>query len=265
MNNKTGSLGCMALAMAMTMLSPTLHAQTKPSTSAAASSPADTTVVLVHGAFADASSWNRVIPLLQSKGLNVIAVQNPLTSLADDVAATQRAIDRASGKVVLVGHSWGGTVITEAGNNDKVKALVYVAALVPSEGQASSELGKPYPPSPGLETVKADASGFLYLPAESVATNFAQDLPSAETKVMAVTQGLIAGKAFDDKVTTTAWKDKPNFYIVAEKDRMIQPSEERDFAKKIKADTTVLPTSHVPMLSRPKEIADVIIKAAMAK
>ena len=262
----------MALTLALATLSAPLRAQSLQSASnnggtgsVAMASASDATVVLVHGAFADASSWNRVIPLLQAKGLNVIAVQNPLTSLADDVAATHRAIDMVSGKVVLVGHSWGGTVITQAGISDKVKALVYVAALVPSEGEASAELGKPYPPAPGLQTVKTDAAGFLSLPAESVTTNFAQDLPAAETKIMAVTQGPISGKAFSDKVTAVAWKKKPNYYIVAEQDRMIQPAEQQDFAKKIKADTTVLPTSHVPMLSRPNDVANVIIKAAMAK
>lgn len=225
---------------------------------------ADTTVVLVHGAFADGSSWDKVIPLLQAKGLKVVAVQNPLTSLADDVAAAQRVIDAQTGRVILVGHSWGGTVITEAGTSDKVKALVYVAAFAPSEGEASGELGKDYPTPPGIATLVPDAAGFLYLPEESVRLNFAQDLPATTTRLMAATQGPIQGKAFADKTTVAAWKNKPSYYIVAGKDRMIAPELEQAFAKKINATTTVLQTSHVPMLSQPKQVAEVIL-AAVAK
>jgi pimeloyl-ACP methyl ester carboxylesterase len=222
----------------------------------------DTTVVLVHGAFADGSSWEKVIPLLQKQGLKVVAVQNPLTSLADDVAAAQRVIDAQTGKVVLVGHSWGGTVITQAGSSDKVKALVYVAAFAPSEGEATGDLGKDYPAPPGIATLQADASGFLYVPAASMASNFAQDLPAATTRLMAATQGPILGKAFGDKVTVAAWKNKPNYYIVSAKDRMIAPELEQAFAKKISATTTTLQTSHVPMLSQPEAVAKVILAAA---
>lgn len=232
-------------------------------TSAGAIAP-DTTVVLVHGAFADGSSWNKIIPMLQAEGLKVVAVQNPLTSLGDDVAATQRAVDAQTGKVVLVGHSWGGTVITQAGTSDKVKALVYVAALAPSEGQTSGDLGKDYPPTAGLSTVKADAAGFLTLPEESVAENFAQDVPAAMTKIMTVTQGPIQGKAFGEPVTVAAWKNKANYYVVAAKDRMIQPALEQAIAKKLNATTVTLQTSHVPMLSQPPKVADLIIKAAAA-
>jgi pimeloyl-ACP methyl ester carboxylesterase len=232
---------------------------------AADASGTDTTVVLVHGAFADGSSWNKVIPLLQAKGLKTVAVQNPLTSLADDVAAAQRVIEAQTGKVILVGHSWGGTVITQAGTSDKVKALVYVAALAPSEGQNSAELGKDYPPTEGIKTVKPDAGGFLYLPADSVAKNFAQDLPAATTRLMAATQGPIQSKAFEEPVTVASWKNKPSYYVVASKDRMIQPALEQAFAKKINASTTVLPTSHVPMLSQPEKVAEVIIRAATTR
>jgi pimeloyl-ACP methyl ester carboxylesterase len=220
-----------------------------------------TTVVLVHGAFADGSSWNKVIKLLQDKHINVVSVQNPLTSLNDDVVAAQRVIDAQTGSVVLVGHSWGGTVITQAGTSDKVKALVYVAAFAPSEGEKSGELGKDYPVTPGIATLQGDAAGFLTLPAASVAKNFAQDLPLAETKVMAATQGAINAKAFGDAVMVASWKNTKNYYIVATNDRMIDPNLERAMAKKINAETTELKTSHVPMLSQPKQVADVIIKA----
>ncbi|MES2072075.1 MAG: alpha/beta hydrolase [Pseudomonadota bacterium] len=221
----------------------------------------DTTVVLVHGAFADGSSWDQVIPLLQAKGLKVVAVQNPLSSLADDVVAAQRVIDAQSGKVVLVGHSWGGAVITQAGVSDKIKALVYVAAFAPSEGESLGSVGKDYPLPPGIPTLKPDAAGFVALSPESYAANFAQDVPAARTKVLATTQGLFPAKAFGEPITFAAWKNKPNYYIVASKDRMIDPGLQQAFAKKLNAITTTVATSHVPMLSQPKAVADVILAA----
>ncbi|NWD04149.1 alpha/beta fold hydrolase [Pseudomonas gingeri] len=225
---------------------------------------ADTTVVLVHGAFADGSSWNKLIPLLQAKGLKVVAVQNPLTSLADDVAATQHVIDEQAGRVILVGHSWGGTVITQAGTSDKVKAMVYVAAYAPSAGQSTGDLGKDLPATPGYASLKPDDQGFVYLTPASMATNFAQDLPKKETQLMTATQQPIQVKAITDVLTAQAWKDKKTYYIVAARDRMISPELEHQFATKIKAETTELPTSHVPMLSQPQRVADVIMKAANA-
>src|SRR5262249_10605726 len=144
-----------------------------------------------------------------------------------------------------VGHSWGGTVITEAGNDDKVAALVYVAAFAPDDGQAVGDLGKDYPPPPGIQKLKQDKAGFLSLPREAVAKDFAQDLPGSQTRIMAATQGPIAAKAFGDKVTTAAWKKKPSWYIVAKNDHMIAPELEQAMAKTIKATTTTLPSSHV--------------------
>lgn len=230
---------------------------------ASAAAPAtDTTVVLVHGAFADGSSWEKVIPLLQAKGLKVVAVQNPLTSLADDVTATQRVVDAQTGKVVLVGHSWGGTVITQAGTSDRIKALVYVAAFAPSEGEATGALGKDYAVPPGIATLQADAAGYLWLPADSVAKNFAQDVSPATAALIAATQGPINSKAFGDTTTVAAWKTKPNYYIVSAKDRMIAPELQQVFAKKLNATTTTLQASHVPMVSQPAKVAEVIIAAA---
>lgn len=223
---------------------------------------ADTTIVLVHGAFADGSSWDKVIPILHANGYKVVAVQNPLSSLADDVTATRRVVDAQTGKVVLVGHSWGGTVITEAGTSDKIKALVYVAAFAPSEGESSGDLGKNYAVPPGVPTLTADATGYLWLPADSVAKNFAQDVPAATARMIAATQGPIAAKAFADTTTVAAWKNKASYYIVAEQDRMIDPTLQQAFARKINAVTTTLPTSHVPMISQPAKVAEVIIAAA---
>lgn len=232
------------------------------SSAAAAEEKVQKTVVLVHGAFADGSSWDKVIPLLQAKGLKVVAVQNPLTSLADDVAATKRALDAQTGPVILVGHSWGGTVITEAGVHDKVAALVYVAAFAPDAGESTNDQGRGAPPPPGASSLVADAAGFVSLTPDGVARDFAQDVPVAETKLMAVTQGPVKGAAFDEKVTNAAWKSKPSWYVVSANDRMIQPIVERSTAAKINAATTVVPASHVSMLSRPKEVAAVILSAA---
>ncbi|TPL96123.1 alpha/beta hydrolase [Mesorhizobium sp. B2-3-10] len=217
------------------------------------------TVVLVHGAFADGSSWSKVIPLLQAKGLNVVAVQNPLSSLAADVDATMRVIDAQPGPVILVGHSWAGVVISQAGVNDKVKALVYVAAFAP-KGVSINELGKGQPP-PWASALQPDSGGYLRLSAEGVAKYFAQDLPPAEIGVIAATQGPAFSGIFDEKLTAAAYETKPSWYIVARHDRMIPPAAEAAMAKAIGAKVTELPTSHVAMLAKPREVADVILAA----
>ncbi len=226
--------------------------------------PAATSVVLVHGAFADGSSWDRVIPLLQAQGIEAIAVQNPLTSLDDDVAHVQRAVDRAKGRVVLVGHSWGGAVITQIGDQDKVKALVYVAAFAPAVGQSPNDTLKPFPPSPGLSSVSADKAGFLFLSADSLAKNFAQDLPASAAALMAATQGPVSAACFRSKVTAAAWAGKPAWYVVAGQDRMLPPAFLRDTAARIGARTVEVEASHVPHLSKPEAVAAVIIEAARA-
>lgn len=234
------------------------------STFAATGSQAqDTTpsVVIVHGAFADGSDWAKVVPLLQAEGVAVTVVQNPLTSLADDVAATRRVLNNQQSKVVLVGHSWGGTVITEAGSDEKVSALVYVAAFAPDAGQASGEQGKDAPTPPGISQIKADSNGFLYMTPEGMAKDFAQDLPAAQTAVMTATQGPIKASAFEDRTTVAAWKTKPSWYLLATEDRMIHPDVQRSAAKRIDAQLTELRTSHVPQQSQPAKVADVILEA----
>ena len=223
--------------------------------------PATRNVVLVHGAFADGSSYARVIPLLEAKGLHVTAVQNPLTSLADDVAATKRAIASQNGPVILVGHSWAGMVISEAGNDPKVAALVYIAALVPDEGQSSTDIVKAYAPSPGLAEAKPDAAGFLSLSRKGVDEDFVPDLPAAQRAIVYATQGPWNSAALDDKVVDPAWTTKPSWYI-AVNDRMLPPEYEQAIAKHIHARTTTLTTGHVPMLSMPNKVAAVIIDAA---
>jgi pimeloyl-ACP methyl ester carboxylesterase len=220
--------------------------------------------ILVHGAFADGSSWSKVIPLLQARGLAVTVVQNPLTSLKDDVAATKRAIDDRGGRVLLVGHSWAGAVITQIGTDPKVAGLVFVAAAAPNARQSFGEMAQKYPTPPGIAQLKADAAGFLAMPPAAVATDFAQDLPASVTAVMAVTQGPIAATCFSTKVTAAAWRTQPSWYIVAKRDRMIDPNLERALAKKIKARTLELDSSHAVMLSRPQQVAAFIASAAEA-
>jgi pimeloyl-ACP methyl ester carboxylesterase len=218
--------------------------------------------VLVHGAFADGSSWAKVIPLLEAKGLHVTAVQNPLSSLADDVAATRRAIARQDGPIILVGHSWAGMVISEAGNDPKVAGLVYVAAIVPDEGQAASDVLKPYAPGPGLAEAKPDASGFLSLTRKGIDEDFVPDLRPADRAIVYATQGAWNSACLADKVSVPAWTTKPSWFIAAANDRILPPEYERAIAKHIHATTTTLATGHVPMLSKPKEVAAVIIQAA---
>lgn len=220
------------------------------------------TVVLVHGAFADGSSWSKVIPLLEAKGLRVVAVQNPLSSLAADVDATNRIIDMAPGPVILVGHSWGGQVISQAGVNDKVKALVYVAAFALPKGQSINGASAGGPPAPWLAELQPDAAGFVRLSDKAVATYFAQDLSSAEIAVVAATQGPTFGGAFDDKLTEAAYLTRPSWYVVATKDGMIPPPVQEAMAAGIKVKATEVEASHVVMLSRPEAVANVIIAAA---
>jgi pimeloyl-ACP methyl ester carboxylesterase len=219
-------------------------------------------IVLVHGAFADGSSWARVITILQAKGYNATAVQLPLSGFADDVAATNRALARQTGPVILVGHSWAGVVITETGMDPKVVGLVYVAAFGPDAGEVVGDLGKPYPPPPALANPIVDKEGFMTMPVDAFVEHFAQDLPPAEARVGFATQGPINASAFGTKVSSVAWKTKPSWYIVSKQDGAIAPDAERFFAKRMKATTTELDTSHVAMLAKPNDVAAVIMDAA---
>jgi len=219
-------------------------------------------IVLVHGAFADGSSWARIIPLLHEKGYNVIAVQNPLTSLEEDVAATKRAIALMDGPVLLVAHSYGGMVATEAGNDPKVVGLVYVCALVPDDGQSAADVIKPYPPSPGNMEFKQDASGFLSVSSKGINAYFAQDLPAETRNVIFSTQVPWAARATVTKITHAAWKTRPSWFIIGQQDHTVLPALCRAEAKMIKAKTLELNSSHVPMISQPNKVAAFIISAA---
>src|SRR6201996_2903424 len=219
-------------------------------------------VILVHGAWADGSSWSKVIPLLNAKGLHVTAVQLPLTSLADDAATVKRAIALESGPVVLVGHSYGGAVITEAGNDAKVSALVYVAAFATDSGQSAGALNATGTPTPLGAESKPDAEGFISLTKNGVYDDFAQDLPEADKAVLFAAQAPTNVKSLGGNISSAAWHSKPSWYIVAAKDRAIQPALEETMAKTIHATTTTVTSSHVAMLAKPAQVAEVIEKAA---
>jgi len=220
------------------------------------------TVVFVHGAWADGSCWNEVIPILHEQGLNVMSVQNPLLSLADDVAAADRTIVAQEAPVLLVGHSWGGMVITEAGVHEKVAGLVSVATVVADAGESIADLVKSDQPMPGTVNLVLDASGFFTLPADVVANHFAQDLPAEESYLIAVTQGPFAARCFDEAISTPAWRSKPSWAIVATEDHMISPQVQRSTAERAGSKVIELSASHVPMLSKPAEVAAAILEAA---
>jgi pimeloyl-ACP methyl ester carboxylesterase len=219
-------------------------------------------VVLVHGAFADGSSWSKIIPELHAKGFNVIAVQNPLTSLEEDVAAAKRAIAMMDGPVLLVAHSYGGMVITEAGNDPRVAGLVYICALVPDDGQSVEDVIKAVPPSPGNMEFKLDASGFLTLSSKGINAHFAQDLPPAERNVLFATQVPWAVKGTTEKISKAAWKTKPSWFIIGAEDQTVPPALQRAEAKMINATTIELNSSHVPMLSMPDQVVSYIMDVA---
>jgi pimeloyl-ACP methyl ester carboxylesterase len=220
-------------------------------------------VVLVHGAFADgAGSWDKVIPLLEARGAHVVAVQNPLSSLQSDVDAAKRVIDQQQGPVVLVGHSWGGVVITEAGNDDKVNALVYVAAFAPDNGQSINDMVKGQPAPAWASELQKDSAGYLRLSTKAVLSDFAQDLPVSQRRLIAATQGPINAVCFDDKVTTAAWHNKPTSFVIAGDDHMIDPRLQEAEAAAMHASVTRVKSSHVAMVSQPQAVANAIIAAA---
>jgi pimeloyl-ACP methyl ester carboxylesterase len=228
----------------------------------AGSAGAAKNVVLVHGAFADDSSWSKIVPLLKARGFRVTTAGNPLTSFADDVAATRRAIAAQDGPTVLVGHSYGGVVITEAGNDPKVVSLVYVAAFAPDAGQSIGEISQAFAKPAGADQLQPQPDGFLLLSQKGIEEDFAQDLTPTEKAHLVAVQPKTAGAIFEAKPTAAAWRGKPVWYVVSSNDRMIDPEQEKSMAKQIKAKVTVLPSSHVAMLSHPAEVAKVIEEAA---
>ena len=247
----------LALALLITLL---YFASTRPVLAQSSGSHKVTNVLLVHGAWADGSSWSKVIPLLEAKGLKVTAVQLPLTSLADDVATVKRAFALEDGPFLLVGHSYGGSVITEAGNDPKVAGLVFVAAFAPDKGQSTLDLitANPTPVGPELRPT----AGFFKLSAKGVFEDFAPDLPEVERKVLFATQGPIAGAALGVPITAPAWRSKPTWFVIAGNDRMISPKLEESEAQEMKAKSITISSSHVVMLSHPVDVAGFIEQAA---
>jgi len=227
---------------------------------ASASSAAVKNIVLVHGALVDGSGWRGVYDILTKDGYRVSIVQEPLTGLEEDVAATKRILDQQEGPVILVGHSYGGSVITVAGTDSKVKALVYVAALQPDAGETTGKLVASMPaPSNDLKTTK---DGFVLLDPTKFAADFAADLPKAQAQFMAVSQVPVSGAAFGAPVTVAAWRSKPSYGIVATQDRALSPDLERWMYHRSGAKVTEIKASHAVYISKPRAVADVIEAAA---
>jgi pimeloyl-ACP methyl ester carboxylesterase len=224
--------------------------------------PSRPTIVLVHGAFANAGCWAKLIPLLRAKGFPVVASHCPLSSLADDVEAVRQTIKMQNGPVLLVGHSWGGTIITEAGNESNVRGLVYIAAAAPDTGQSFNDWWKSYPTAPGAPEIKPHGKDRFVLTLDGFRRFFAQDCATDESELLYCTQGPFAAAANNELIIKAAWRDKPSWSIMGEQDYMLIIDLERDTAKKIGAKTLVLQSSHVPMISRPGEVANFIEKAA---
>lgn len=221
-------------------------------------------IVIVHGAFADGSGWEGVYNILNAHGFTVTVVQNPLTSLEDDVEAANRAIEKTQGNVVLVGHSWGGTVITQAGVNPKVTSLVYVAAFVPDLNQSTLDLVKTGPPAPENGILPPDEKGMIYYDKAKFHAGFAADVAKEKAEFMFASQGPINVKCFVTPVTQTAWKTKPSFAILASDDKSINPDIQRAMYKNAGSKVTEVKGSHAIYVSQPKAIANVIEAAAKA-
>jgi pimeloyl-ACP methyl ester carboxylesterase len=221
-------------------------------------------VVLVHGAWADGSSWAEVIPRLQAAGLKVTAVQNPLTSLADSVAAARRALALQDGPTVLVAHSWGGTVISETGTDPKITALVYVAARAPDAGEDFVALSGKFPVGPVRAGIQQH-DGFTRLSEESFLKYFANGVQPKEAEVLYAVQEPTAASLFGERTTAAAWHSKPSWYAVSKLDQTINPDLERFLAKRMNATTVELEAGHLSLMSHPREIADLILAAAGRK
>ena len=219
-------------------------------------------VVLVHGAFADGSGWRRVADILGKDGYTVTVVQEPLTSLADDVAATKRVLDLQPGPTILVGHSYGGVVITEAGNAPNVAGLVYIAAFIPDQGQSALDLLSQAPAA--NKDIRATKDDFLYLDPAAFPADFAADVPPVETNFMAHSQVMAAKAAFGAPVTTAAWHQKKSWALIASRDRNLNPDLERKMAKRAGSETIEVAGSHAVYVSKPEDVARLIERAAKA-
>ena len=232
------------------------------STPAQSQPPPVKNIVLVHGAFADGTSWAKVIPILEARGFHTVAVQNPLTSLSDDVKATRRILAMQDGPVILVGHSWGGAVISEVGDDPKVAGLVYVSAYVPDVGMSANDTSNPFGPTPGQKAIQVDAQHFAWMSEEGILHSFADGLPMAERRLVLAVQGQIYGPMFDEKLTHAAWKSKPSWHVIAMEDHTLSPAMEEAGAKKAGGVAISVPTCHLAMMQEPQRVADLIVEAA---
>src|SRR5262245_24740474 len=247
------------VALAATLVGASLLLNGTLKVAAQASTTGIKNVVLVHGAFADGSGWEAVANILKKDGYTVSVVQIPETSFAEDVKFTKAAIDRQSGPAVLVGHSYGGAVITEAGNDPKVAALVYISAFAPDTGESSATIEQSLPPAG--KGIKETSDGYLYIDPAAFAADFCADVPPAKAEFMAKSQVLFSKDSFTSPVTSPAWKSKPSWYLVSTQDRSINPENERKMAKRANAKTIEVNSSHASYISHPKETAKLIEEA----
>ncbi|WP_373741402.1 alpha/beta hydrolase [Neisseria sp.] len=219
-------------------------------------------IVLVHGFWGGAAHWAKVIPLLHKQGFEVHAVENPLTSLADDAERTRKMVKQIEGDVLLVGHSYGGKVITEMGNLPNVKGLVYIAAFAPDAGESAGGISQANPPA-AFANITPDSDGYLWVKPELYRESFCQDLSEEEALVMAVTQKAPVGSTFGDTVSAPAWKEKPSWYQLSTQDRMIHPDNQKMMAERINPRKILtLDASHASLASQPEAVAALIIEAA---
>jgi pimeloyl-ACP methyl ester carboxylesterase len=216
-------------------------------------------IVLVHGFWADGSSYNQITAQLLGEGYEVIAVQNPLTSLADDVAATKRVLARLQGNCLLVGHSWGGMVITEVGNDERVSGLVYIAALAPDANESMIDLTSKYESN---SQYFEEQEGFLWISKDGVAKMFADDVPSEKAALIYANQTPVSSSLLTAKIANPAWKNKPSWYIIANQDKAVPPELQINLSQRMGAKTTVLESGHVPIISHASEVLAVIREAA---
>jgi|SRR5579871_159345 len=219
-------------------------------------------VVLVHGAFADGSGYKGLYKVLTQKGYNVTVVQNPLTSLEDDAAATKLALDKQDGPAILAGHSWGGAVITEAGNHPNVAALVYIAAFQPDNGETALQWFETMPPAPENGVMLPDEKGIVYYDREKFHAGFCGDVSKEEADFMYASHGAFAAKCFVSPITDAAWRHKPTFAVVATDDKSIVPDIQRNMYKRSNTKVTEVKGSHCVYISQPEKVGEVIIKAA---
>lgn len=225
----------------------------------------DLTIILVHGAWGDGSHWRHIIPALTKEGYKVRAVQNPLTSLGDDITKTNDLIDAQEGKVLLVGHSYGGAVITGAGNHEKVVGLVYIAAFAPEAGDSLGSIFARREPPKGGASIYPDKKGFLWIKYDEFHESFCEDLDKTEALVMSLSQKPIHGTCFSDASGKPAWKTKPSWYQISDRDNMIPPQTEKEMAEKINAKKIIhLDAGHASLASHPKEVVALILEAAAA-